>query len=259
MPGARLLLRERQRIAIGSRAFDLLVVLLKSRGNLVTTAELVRAIWPGTVVAESNLRFQVACLRSVLRSDRDVIKTIPGRGYLLAAEDAADSSDSGPPGGPLRSMPSTESESLNGGTCHEQEPRVPVIVVIDDDLATREALEGLVRSAGWRVELFASVGAFMDFKRDSPPHCLILDVWMPGRSGLEFQADLAKTGLTVPVIFISGHADVPMSVRAMKAGAIEFLTKPVRHEDLLEAIGRAVVLAANTPSRRLYGTGGEAL
>jgi FixJ family two-component response regulator len=116
----------------------------------------------------------------------------------------------------------------------------PVVVVIDDDFEIREALQGLIRSIGLRVELFGSAQEFLDRARADIPGCLVLDVRLPGRSGLDFHEDLVKANIRLPVIFISGYADVPMSVRAMKAGAVEFLTKPVRHQDLLEAIQRAI-------------------
>jgi FixJ family two-component response regulator len=104
----------------------------------------------------------------------------------------------------------------------------------------REALRGLLRTVGLRVELFASVQKFLDSAPQDLPGCLVLDVRLPGRSGLDFQEELARANLRVPIIFISGHADVPMSVRAMKGGAVEFLTKPVRDQDLLDAIQQAI-------------------
>jgi FixJ family two-component response regulator len=116
----------------------------------------------------------------------------------------------------------------------------PTVVVIDDDQEIREALQGLLRSVGLRVELFASVQEFVGSGRRDLPGCLVLDVRLPGRGGLDFHDDLVRANVHMPVIFISGHADVPMAVRAMKTGAIEFLTKPVRHQDLLDAIQRAV-------------------
>ncbi len=115
-----------------------------------------------------------------------------------------------------------------------------MVAVIDDDPDIREALRGLLRSVGLGVELFASVQEFLGTARPDHPGCLVLDVRLPGRSGLDLQNELAKTNMRVPVIFISGHADVPMSVRAMKAGAVEFLTKPVRDQDLLDAIQLAL-------------------
>jgi FixJ family two-component response regulator len=114
------------------------------------------------------------------------------------------------------------------------------VVVIDDELEVRNALDRLLRSVNLRVELFASVQEFLDSADPTGPGCLILDVRLPGRSGLEFHDDLIKANVHLPVIFMSGYADVPMSVRAMKAGAIEFLTKPVRHQDLLDAIQFAI-------------------
>jgi FixJ family two-component response regulator len=124
-------------------------------------------------------------------------------------------------------------------TVSDDEAR-PTVVVIDDDQRIREALQGLLRSVGLRVELFASVPEFLNSNRPDLPGCLVLDVRLPGRSGLDFHDDLVKAKVHLPVIFISGHADVPMSVRAMKAGAVEFLTKPIRHQDLLDAIQRAI-------------------
>ena len=114
------------------------------------------------------------------------------------------------------------------------------VAVIDDDPDIRQALGGLLRSVGLRAELFASVQEFLDATRPDLPGCLVLDVKLPGRSGLDFQEQLAQADMRQPVIFISGHADVPMSVRAMKAGAVEFLTKPVRDQDLLDAIQLAI-------------------
>ena len=114
------------------------------------------------------------------------------------------------------------------------------VAVIDDDPDIREALRGLLRSVGLGVELFSSVQEFLAAFQRERPGCLVLDVRLPGRSGLDLQEELARADIHFPVIFISGHADVPMSVRAMKAGAIEFLTKPVRDQDLLDAIQLAI-------------------
>jgi FixJ family two-component response regulator len=116
----------------------------------------------------------------------------------------------------------------------------PTVVVIDDDEEIREGLQGLLGSVGLGVELFGSVQEFLGSGRPVRPGCLVLDVRLPGRSGLDFHDDLVGANMHLPVIFISGHADIPMSVRAMKAGAVEFLTKPVRHQDLLDAIQRAL-------------------
>jgi FixJ family two-component response regulator len=113
---------------------------------------------------------------------------------------------------------------------------LPVVFVIDDDASVRAALSSLARSVGLRVEVFASASEFLATKRTGGPSCLILDVRLPGMSGLHFQAELAKANAFIPIIFITGHGDIPMSVKAMKAGAVEFLTKPFRDQDLLDAI-----------------------
>jgi FixJ family two-component response regulator len=113
---------------------------------------------------------------------------------------------------------------------------LPVVFVIDDDALVRAALSSLIRSVGLRVEVFASASEFLAAKRTDGPSCLILDVRLPGMSGLNFQAELAKANIVIPIIFITGHGDIPMSVKAMKAGAVEFLTKPFRDQDLLDAI-----------------------
>ena len=113
---------------------------------------------------------------------------------------------------------------------------LPVVFVIDDDASVRAALSSLIRSVGLRVEVFASASEFLATKRTDGPSCLILDVRLPGMSGLHFQAELAKANAFIPIIFITGHGDIPMSVKAMKAGAVEFLTKPFRDQDLLDAI-----------------------
>jgi FixJ family two-component response regulator len=115
-----------------------------------------------------------------------------------------------------------------------------VVFVIDDDPSMRLALEDLVRSVGLEVRVFAAPQEFLQSKPPDAPGCLVLDVRLPGMSGLAFQKELAKESLTLPVIFITGHGDIPMSVRAMKAGAVEFLTKPFHDQDLLDAIHAAI-------------------
>jgi FixJ family two-component response regulator len=115
-----------------------------------------------------------------------------------------------------------------------------IVFVIDDDESLREALNSLIRSVGLSVETFASAHEFLQSPRPDLPACLILDVRMPGLSGLDLQRDLTKADIHIPIIFITGHGDIPMSVRAMKAGAIEFLTKPFRDQDLLDAIQQAL-------------------
>src|SRR6478752_2203456 len=112
----------------------------------------------------------------------------------------------------------------------------PTVIVIDDDPGVRDSLGKLLRSAGFRVSLLGSVSEFLETDRPEGPACLVLDVRLPGQSGLELQRELATANRDLPIIFITGHGDIPMSVQAMKGGAIEFLTKPFRDQDLLEAI-----------------------
>jgi FixJ family two-component response regulator len=114
------------------------------------------------------------------------------------------------------------------------------VFVVDDDASIREAIKSLVRSVGLRAETF---GSAQDFLRKGPPDapgCLVLDVRLPGLSGLDFQQELTRANIQIPIIFITGHGDIPMTVRAMKAGAVEFLTKPFRDQDLLDAIQQAL-------------------
>ena len=112
----------------------------------------------------------------------------------------------------------------------------PVVFVIDDDASVRDALEDLLRSVGLEVVSFRSAQEFLDSKRDDVPGCIVLDVRLPGLSGPEFQRTLIESGIHLPIIFISGHGDIPMSVRAIKSGAIEFLTKPLHQQELLDAV-----------------------
>ncbi|MBB3612372.1 response regulator transcription factor [Rhizobium sp. BK602] len=116
----------------------------------------------------------------------------------------------------------------------------PTIYVVDDDPSVRDGLDSLLRSVGYDVGSFASPRDFLAHRRSFGPACLVLDVRMPDASGLDFQDDLAKSGNPLPIIFLTGHGDVPMSVRAMKAGAVEFLLKPFREQDLLDAIRQAL-------------------
>jgi FixJ family two-component response regulator len=116
----------------------------------------------------------------------------------------------------------------------------PVVIVVDDDPSLREALSSLLRSVGLRVELFGSAPELLQTKLPDVASCLVLDIRLPKRSGLDFQAELAKANIEIPIIFITAHGDVPMTVRAMKAGAVDFLIKPFRDQDLLDAVAIAL-------------------
>jgi len=122
-----------------------------------------------------------------------------------------------------------------------------VVLVIDDDSSMREALDGLLRSVGLRVKVFGSTTELMRSNLPDAPCCLVLDIRLPGVSGLEFQVELEAAGIHIPIIFMTGHGDIPMSVQAMKAGAVDFLTKPFRHQEMIDAVGRA--LAADKQRR----------
>ena len=116
----------------------------------------------------------------------------------------------------------------------------PVVYIVDDDAGVREALDSLIRSVGFEVQTFASARDFLSSKLPNAIGCLVLDVRLPGLSGLDLQRELTLAGVHIPIIFITGHGDIPMTVSAMKAGAVEFLTKPFRDQDLLDAIHQAI-------------------
>jgi FixJ family two-component response regulator len=115
-----------------------------------------------------------------------------------------------------------------------------LVYVVDDDASVRDAIQSLIRSVGLHVESYASAQEFLSSKRNDLPGCIVLDVRLPGFSGLELQRKLADADIRIPIIFMTGHGDIPMSVKAMKAGAVEFLTKPFRDQDLLDAIQQAL-------------------
>ena len=116
----------------------------------------------------------------------------------------------------------------------------PTVFVIDDDAGVRASIQGLLKSVGLRSETFGSAQEFLRSKRQDGTSCLVLDVRLPGVNGLDFQRQLTDAGVQIPIIFITGHGDIPMTVRAMKSGAVEFLTKPFRDQDLLDAINQAL-------------------
>jgi FixJ family two-component response regulator len=137
----------------------------------------------------------------------------------------------------------------------------PFVFVVDDDRSIRESLSNLIRSAGFNVQTFPSAQAFLTSRRPDAPSCLVLDVQLPGLSGLDLQQELAKVHCQIPIIFLTGHGDIPMTVQAMKAGAVEFLTKPFRDQELLDAIQQALARdrhareqrAQSEALRRRYG------
>ena len=246
LPADRLLMRDRRAIDLGSRAFDILMILLNLSGAVVSRREIQDYVWPSMIVEESNLRVQMATLRKALGPDRDLIKTIPGRGYLFVAENQAfraSTSDDAVSSDKAARPASARQETGVGGLSQ----RRPLVAVIEDDRDTREALQGLLSSVNLQVETFDSVQAFRAGGMALPLKCIVSDVWLPGQSGLELQASLRAAGCDVPLILISGHADVAMSVRAMKAGAADFFAKPVRPEEFLAAIEAALARTCRPP------------
>jgi FixJ family two-component response regulator len=131
----------------------------------------------------------------------------------------------------------TPLQSSAGAAASEEQP---IVFVVDDDAPTRQALARLFYSVQLRVEVFASAQEFLQSKRPDVPSCLVLDVRLPGLSGLDFQTELTNADICIPIVFITGHGDIPMSVRAMKAGAVDFLLKPFRDQDLLDAVASAI-------------------
>ncbi len=125
---------------------------------------------------------------------------------------------------------------------------IPTVFVIDDDASIRASIKGLLKSVGLRSECFETAEQFLQRMRSDGPSCLILDISLPGISGLDFQQQLRNTGIQIPIIFVTGHGDIPMTVKAMKSGAVEFLTKPIGDQDLLDAVQQA--LARDSASRQ---------
>jgi len=131
----------------------------------------------------------------------------------------------------------------------------PIVFVVDDDVSVREGLSSLIRSIGLRVETFAAAAEFLREKPPAEPSCLVLDVGLPGLSGMELQRELAAGRRLIPIIFITGQGDIPMTVQAMKAGAVEFLTKPFREQELLDSIGQAIARDREALAQRAESTG----
>ena len=127
---------------------------------------------------------------------------------------------------------------------------IPTVFVVDDDANVRTSIQGLLKSAGLRSECFETAEQFLQRKPSKSPSCLILDVSLPGMSGLDFQQKLRNAGLQIPVIFVTGYGDIPMTVKAMKSGAVEFLTKPFEDQDLLDAVQQALARDSATRQER---------
>ncbi|KPU55986.1 bacterial regulatory s, luxR family protein [Pseudomonas fluorescens] len=196
-------------LRVGGRAFEILSVLMQADGRIVSKDELITQVWPDTVVEENNLQVQISSLRKLF-GEKELIQTVPRRGYRLLKEREP----------PLPSfLPAT----------------VPVFIV-DDEVSVRTALSRLLRAEGIAHRIFASAEELLSTDLDIGPACLLLDISLPKATGLELQSALAQRGHPWPVIFMTGFGTIPMSVQAMKAGAVEFLTKPFNDDQLLDIL-----------------------
>lgn len=211
-------------IALGGRAFEVLATLIRAKGRVVDKDELFSQVWAGTVVEDNNLQVQVSLLRKAF-GNRALIQTVPRRGYRLATEISVE--------GPTASLDHLPEPSLvNAMATLDNTAQVPVLVV-DDDVSVRNALGRLLRSQAIPHRLFARAEELFEARLDTPYACLLLDMHLPGTSGLEVQAALRRLQLPWPVVFMTGFGTIPMTVQAMRAGAMEFLTKPFDEDQLL--------------------------
>ena len=229
-------------VLLGGRAFEVLATLIRANGRVVGKEELFSQVWAGTVVEDNNLQVQVSLLRKAF-GDRGLIQTVPRRGYRLAAEIS------------LEVPGQVMSKALLRSVVETVEPlgerlEVPVLVV-DDDPSVRTALGRLLRSQGIPHHLFASAEALFEACLETPCACLLLDMHLPGTSGLEVQEALRRLALPWPIVFMTGFGTIPMTVQAMRAGAVEFLTKPFEEDQLLTLL-QAVRSRAVTEGRKWH-------
>lgn len=223
-------------VHMGGRAFDILATLIRAGGRIVTKDELIETVWPDTVVEENNLQVQISHLRRVI-GNRNLIQTVHRRGYRLLDPDSPI-----PTSMAAYSILHREPTSDNV----DDMTRSPTFVyVIDDDQMVRTALGRLLDAEGISHLVFSSAEDFLAASLPDTPACLLLDVELPLATGLDLQAILNARGQPWPIIFMTGHGTIPMTVQAMRAGAVEFLTKPFEEEDLLGALS-SVLEAAST-------------
>lgn len=210
-------------LRVGGRAFEILSVLMQAEGRIVSKDELITQVWPDTVVEENNLQVQISSLRKLL-GEKELIQTVPRRGYRLLKEREPPL----PPFHPAAPLVSEDQQTIDPDS-------VPVFIV-DDEACVRTALSRLLRAEGIVHRIFASAEELLSADIDIGPACLLLDVSLPEATGLELQSALGQRGHPWPVIFMTGFGTIPMSVQAMKAGAVEFLTKPFNDDQLLDIL-----------------------
>lgn len=226
----RAVFRNGELLTLGGRAFDILAMLIRSNGNVVSKRELIREVWNDTVVEENNLQVQISALRKLL-GDKSLIQTIPRRGYrLLTSKSPATPA-------PLRQQPPAPGPAL------AQEEDAGVVYIVDDDAHVRTALSRLLRSHAIAHQTFGSAEEFLAAQLGTGSACLLLDVTLPAATGFDLQAELAQRSRHWPIVFMTGHGSIPMSVQAMKAGAVEFLTKPFDEQTLISTLTHVLAIA----------------
>jgi FixJ family two-component response regulator len=274
-----------QPIKLGSRAFDVLELLINARGRLVTKDELLASVWPDSVVEENNLQVHISMLRKVLGGGRDLIRTVPGRGYRLllddedvpaavvlpsisataeasgrdhlliallerlGLQDMLDESRGQPSVVPLPAAKEPAGHWWQGSGVTVNTPlnsMDALVYIVDDESSVRSALERLLRSAGITSKTFSCAEDFLQEPYGEQLACLVLDVNLQASSGFDLQHELRRRGCEMPIIFMTGYGTIPMSVKAIKGGAQEFLTKPFDEGQLLEAVDNALAYARRT-------------
>lgn len=220
-------------VRLGSRAFDLLELFLAAPNRLLTKDELIDAAWPDTVVEENNLQVQISTLRKSLKLDRNQLETIPRRGYRLNLA----------PLFPDAVQPGQNHLAAPARSDHDRWQAQANVYVVDDEPAVRAALVRQLRSANIVATGYGSAAAFLASCALDEPGCLLLDMRLDGGSGFDLQAELSRRQAPMPVVFMSGHGTIDISVRAMKAGAEGFLTKPLDEQQLFSTVRQAMALA----------------
>lgn len=220
--------RNGQMLRMGGRAFDILAALIQAQGNIVSKDALISQVWQNTVVENNNLEVHISHLRKLL-GGKDFIQTIPRRGYRLQATSYPAFPDST---APAETLPPLSESSL----APSQITAPATVYIVDDDSAVRTALSRLLRAENIPHTLFGSAEDFLEAALPCGPACLLLDVGLPAATGLELQAELVRRGRPWPIVFMTGCGTIPMSVQAMKAGAVEFLIKPFDDEQLLTTL-----------------------
>ena len=243
LPAARLLLRSGKPLKIGSRAFDLLSVLCQHAGEVVSKENLIDTVWNGVVVEETNLRVHIAALRRVLGDGRGAqryLVSVPLRGYSLVAPVTTEGGAQVTAAAPIAGTHAGSSPARQADGHDSTVDAQPIAHIIDDDESVRAALDTLFRSVDIATRLYRTPSDFLQAPREDRPSCLVLDVRLPGISGLDFQKVLIDMKLRIPVVLMTGFGDIPMCAQGMRAGAVDFLAKPFRHQDMLDAVARAL-------------------